>query len=99
MERRVLLAIVLSFLVLYAYQTLVVKPVPKSATGPSAPPGARMEGPSPAPVSPSEKLAAAPPAEAAAPAANPLLGDSRDRDVRIENRDIIVVLTNRGARL
>ena len=99
MERRVLLAIVLSFLVLYAYQTLVVKPVPKSATGPSAPPGARMEGPSPAPVSPSEKPAAAPPAEPSAPAANPLLGDSRDRDVRIENRDIIVVLTNRGARL
>ena len=30
MERRVLIAIFLSFLVLYVYQTYVVKPVPKT---------------------------------------------------------------------
>ena len=31
MERRVLIALVLSFLVLYVYQTYVVKPVPRPA--------------------------------------------------------------------
>ena len=39
MERRVLLAIFLSFLVLYVYQALVVKPTPK-------PPGATLTTPS-----------------------------------------------------
>src|SRR5207244_13248927 len=37
MEKRVLLAIVLSFLVLYTYQMLVVKPAQKPAPGTSAP--------------------------------------------------------------
>src|SRR5437763_753916 len=48
MERRVLLAIFLSFLVLYAYQALVVKPVPKPATSASGPPTAGTPATSPA---------------------------------------------------
>src|SRR5438874_9629160 len=59
MERRVLIAIFLSFLVLYAYQAFLVKPVPKPATsasgsstvgtpetsaGPAAPGGAAAAG-------------------------------------------------------
>ena len=39
MERRVLIAIFLSFLVLYGYQALFVKPVPKPPSGQTATPG------------------------------------------------------------
>ena len=44
MERRVLIALVLSFLVLYVYQTYVVKPVPKPAPASTqaAQPGASL---------------------------------------------------------
>ena len=37
MEKRVLLAISLSFVVLFVYQTLFVKPAPKPAPRPEAP--------------------------------------------------------------
>ena len=39
MERRVLVAIFLSFIVLYAYQALFVKPVPKPESAGAAPSG------------------------------------------------------------
>jgi YidC/Oxa1 family membrane protein insertase len=95
MERRVLLAIFLSFLVLYVYQTLVVKPVPKPAgvTSPSTTPtpGAAAAAPPPAPKPP-----VAPPS---GPTATALVGDTGDRDVRVETRDVIALVTNRGARL
>ena len=46
MERRVLIALVLSFLVLYVYQTYVVKPVPKPAqTAAQRAPGAAGTNP------------------------------------------------------
>lgn len=97
MERRVLLAIFLSFLVLYAYQALFVKPVP--------PPGVDSAASS-APVTPTAPSTAAsdqnpasttqPPAT---PAGNPLVADANERDVRVETQDVIAVFTNRGARL
>ena len=98
MEKRVLLAIFLSFLVLYAYQALLVKPVPKPADGAEAPiastAGRGTATPSPAPTSP------------AAPAPTPLpiaatqaVGGGQERDIRVENADVIGVFTTRGARL
>ena len=95
MERRVLIAIFLSFLVLYGYQAFVVKPVPKPATtGVSATQNAKTTATG-AKSAASQALTSAP----AAPAATALVGDSLERDVRIETRDVIAVITNRGARL
>jgi len=102
MERRVLLAIFLAFLVLYAWQALFVKPVAKPAStsnatapagGPSTPRGdaqltAEASPPAPAP-------AKAPDARAAAP----LVAETAERDVRVETPNVIAVFTNRGARL
>src|SRR6266850_6807345 len=100
MERRVLLAIFLSFLVLYLYQALVVKPVPKpvitpssqTAAGNATPPAAADSVTSPAPAVP-------PPAAPAIPTAEPIVADAEERDIRVETRDVIAVFTNRGARL
>src|SRR2546427_8124224 len=101
MERRVLLAIFLAFLVLYAW-TSFVKPVAKPAStsnatapaaGPSTPRGdaqlnAEAPPPAPAPAKPPDARAAA-----------PLVAETAERDVRVETPDVIAVFTNRGARL
>jgi len=98
MERRVLLAIVLSFLVLYTYQVLVVKPAQKAATAVTAPAGATAPAaPAPSPQ-PGDKAAVAA-TEPPASSASPVLGDAQERDIRVETRDVIAVFTNRGARL
>src|SRR5258705_2812459 len=111
MERRVLLAIFLAFLVLYAWQALFVKPVPKPAGAPAAAPsptGIRTPGktgaqrPSPAapvsaPNAPPEKSATG--SAPAPPAAAPVVADTVEHDVLVETRDVIAVFTNRGARL
>src|SRR6185436_6352559 len=112
MERRVLLAIFLSFLVLYVYQALVVKPVPKpvlgpgiegpagGATGPrdAVPPAAGAPGALAEATSPKPSGASASqtPAESTA---QPLVAETAERDVRVETQDVIAVFTNRGARL
>ena len=101
MERRVLIAIFLSFLVLYVYQALVVKPVPKQAATSAGVPAAqngrdvadRPPAQAEAPLAPTLPLVpAGPPAEA-------LVGDTSERDISVETRDVIAVFTNRGARL
>ena len=99
MERRVLLAIFLAFLVLYVWQALFVKPVPKPTLG-EAPPASTAAA-SPAPPASAQLPAEAPPASAAAaaPAAATLVGDATERDVRVETRSVSAVFTNRGARL
>ena len=94
MERRVLVAIVLSFLVLYAYQALVVKPVQKPASTPAT---AGTETPTSA--QPSPATTAEGPRIAEPPAGSPVLGETSEHDIRIETRDVIAVLTNRGARV
>jgi YidC/Oxa1 family membrane protein insertase len=99
MERRVLLAIFLSFLVLSVYQALVVKPVPKRPPiAPAAAPAAESATP-PAPVA-----STPPPATVNAPAerpqtATPLVSESSERDLRIETNEVIALFTNRGAQL
>ena len=106
MERRVLLAIFLAFLVLYVWQALFVKPVPKPGSPSAGAPTAATTPPAPVPgqtPTPENAAAPSPPAEApaplSAPAAAALVGETAERDVRVETREVIAVFTNRGARL
>ena len=101
MERRVLLAIFLAFIVLYTWQALFVKPVPKRA------PGAVTTTSETTPAATGATTAtdtATPPSAstvAAKPAALPpaLVAESAEREVRVETRDVIAIFTNKGARL
>jgi YidC/Oxa1 family membrane protein insertase len=105
MERRVLFAIVLCFMVLYVWQAIFVKPVPKPAAGSSASAStaATSSGASgtvaPGASSAAATGVAATPAPASAAPATTLVGDTAEHDVRIETDDVIAVFTNRGARL
>src|SRR5262245_2335451 len=96
MERRVLIAIFLSFIVLYAYQAFVVKPTPKPPVT-STSQGAASRST----ATPTTSAASPQPPTAIAPAASSpaLVGDSMEREIRIETHDVIAVLSNRGARL
>jgi len=109
-ERRVLLAIFLAFLVLYVWQALFVKPAPKpgaagTATTTSVPATAGGRSSAGMPAAPGKPAAAAitlPSATAATPSppgAAALVGETTERDVRVETSDVIAVFTNRGARL
>jgi YidC/Oxa1 family membrane protein insertase len=94
MEKRVLLAVALSFVVLYGYQVLF--PPPKPVQSPAVAPQT-----SSSPVSadssasrPAETPAAEVPE---APQEAPLVGDREERDVVVENDAVRAVFTNRGA--
>jgi YidC/Oxa1 family membrane protein insertase len=113
MEKRVLLAISLSFVVLFAYQMLVPKPAAKSlpvrpnvAAGKSAPaPGTAANatvGQSAAPKDPAAIAAAAPveadkPAAAAADVAAARISDTAERDIVVDTTHVRAVFSNRGA--
>src|SRR6185436_9460710 len=104
MERRVLLAIFLCFLSLYLWQTFVVKPVPKPLTPPTASNPTAAKTPAANPAATPTPTATSIPGPAAvvaeAPAAGePLVGETTERDIRVETSDVIAVFTNRGARL
>jgi len=104
MERRVLIAIFLSFLVLYLYQALVVKPVPKpagpagTATGTNAPASGERAGVDRGVASAPSNNGTAD-SKNAAPTAATVVGETSEHDVRLETSDVIAVFTNRGARL
>src|SRR5262249_54121468 len=98
MERRVLLAIFLCFLVLYVWNALFVKPLPKT--------GAATTTKTAAPASAAPQAEALQGGETAAravpktpPPPNVALGDQTEHDTRVETRDVIAVFTNKGARL
>ena len=99
MERRVLLAIALSFAVLFVYQALFIPPPPASNASSSA---ATMPGNAPA-ATPSAVgapgISAAPLADPTPAAAAPLVGESAEREVVVETPDVRAVFTNRGGRL
>jgi YidC/Oxa1 family membrane protein insertase len=98
MERRVLLAIFLCFLVLYLWNALVVKPLPKNVAATTAKTAAPASAPRQA-----EALQGAENAAGAIrktpPPPNVALGDQTEHDTRVETRDVIAVFTNKGARL
>src|SRR5512134_2521608 len=95
MEKRVLLAIILSFIVLYGYQALFPpKPPQRTAPPPTAAPSGTQQ---------------TPPAQAGAPTAQPeqapeiapepaaVVGDAEERDIRFENEAVTGVFSTRGA--
>ena len=94
MERRVLLAISLSFLVLFVYQSYFAPPSPQppSATPPAA---ATAPAPSTGPASAAEPAPALPPT-VPVPVEE---GEATEREITIESRTVRAVFTNRGARL
>src|SRR5262245_9532083 len=109
MERRVLLAIFLSFLVLYAYQALFVRPAPNpaqtTASGSPTSTGTTSSGTVTGQATPSpsgtaaqsalgQTLAAAP-----TPGTKSVIGDTEEHDVRLETPHVLAVFTSRGARL
>ncbi len=89
MERRVLLAISLSFLVLFLYQAFFVPPIPPSQS--VTPP---VTSALPASMNAS-------PASAVAPAAllPPVVGESDERDITVDTQRVKAIFTNRGGRL
>ena len=109
MERRILLAVFLSFLVLYAYQALFIPPAPQTPSGAGA--GAQSSAPAregggpttPATQGGTAATPAAPPAPApeadAAQSAAPVLGESAEREITVESETVIAVLSNRGGRV
>jgi YidC/Oxa1 family membrane protein insertase len=114
MERRVLLAIFLSFVVLYAYQALFVRTAPKPATATSTPSASGGAPAANAPAASGTPATAAPAAGVTAPgapvvsgtlAATPapdttaVIGDTEERDIRVETPHVVAVFTNRGGRL
>jgi YidC/Oxa1 family membrane protein insertase len=100
MEKRVLLAVVLSFVVLYGYQALYPPPKPQApGTAPSQP-GGQPTGeppatPEAAPKGPTAPAAQAPTADM--PEVETLVADQAEREVIVENEFVRAVFTTRGA--
>src|SRR5512142_822980 len=98
MERRVLLAVFLCFVVLYAYQAIFVKtPTPNPRSAPQAG--------KPAPVAPGAQSVATPPKSepqpqapsAPAPAAGAtVVGDQAERTITVDTQVVRAVFSNRG---
>jgi YidC/Oxa1 family membrane protein insertase len=95
MERRVLIAFFLCFGVLYVWQALFVKPVPKRPAGAASAPA----GSAAAPTASESVQTPAAPVEPPAPAAAPLVAEQQEREVRIDTDEVTAVFTNRGGRL
>jgi YidC/Oxa1 family membrane protein insertase len=97
MERRVFIAVLLSFAVLYTYQTYFSPPTPDASKTPgssTAAPAADGAKPAAAPASP--PVAAPEPGE---PVPVSVLGEQQAREVTVETPTARVVFTNRGARV
>jgi YidC/Oxa1 family membrane protein insertase len=93
MEKRVLIAVFLSFLVIYIYQALM--PTPPPARTPSAPAGARPQTGAPAQpdAAPGTSLTTS---EPPAPAAAPVVSDAVARDIVLESEAVRAVFSSRG---
>ena len=103
MERRVLVAVFLSFLVLYAYQAFLVPPVPPAQqAGPPAEPPTPPTRPSGASQPVSAPAGEPIVAEAVSPAAPPavvVLGDDSEREIVVETAAVEATLSNEGGRI
>ena len=98
MERRVLLAISLSFLVLFAYQSFFPAPEPGPQQTTTASPQSGTPG-SVTQAAPSQAAAAPATTAAVAPAGSAVVGDTVEREFTIETTTVRAVFTNRGGRL
>src|SRR5687768_13302237 len=98
MERRVFIAILLSMVVFYGYQTMFPPPeAPKPpTTAASASSSAAAPTGSPAAV-PEQATPASPPVNEPVPAG--VVSESSEREITVESARVHAVFTNRGARL
>jgi YidC/Oxa1 family membrane protein insertase len=95
MERRILIAVFLSFLVLYAYQALFVPAPPSpSSQAPAATPAAPSQAKPASPETPA--LTPEPPAE---PAAASVVGETAEREITLDTPTLSATLSNRGGRI
>jgi|SoiMethySBSTD1v2_1073268.scaffolds.fasta_scaffold03594_4 YidC/Oxa1 family membrane protein insertase len=102
MEKRVLIAVVLSFIVLYAYQVMFPPPKPAPGSGAGAPktsPSASSTVTSSIPptnptAATTQQAAEATPASPTSAA--PVVADTAERDIPVESSSISAVFTTRG---
>src|SRR5678815_1956824 len=102
MERRVFIAIVLSFLVLYFYQTYVAPPPPppaKPAASSSAPPPAAAPSNSGSPSTPSSTPPSGATVSSGSREPQAVVSDTAEREITVETAKVTAVFTNRGGRL
>jgi YidC/Oxa1 family membrane protein insertase len=97
MEKRVLIAVILSFIVLYGYQAMFPPPKPAGRTAAGTP----TTTPSTTTVTPEAPAPAAPrpsgPTQSAIAAA--VVADATERDVTVENPSVTAVFTTKGGAL
>jgi YidC/Oxa1 family membrane protein insertase len=103
MERRVFIAIVLSFLVLYMYQAYFAPPPPAPAkpaasTASQTQASTAASGTDASPAT-SQAPAAAAPQPAAAPEPQALVSEASEREITVDTSTVQAVFTNRGGRL
>jgi YidC/Oxa1 family membrane protein insertase len=101
LERRVLVAFVLSFLVIYGYQYYFARPKPKPAAAGTAATASSGAGSAQAPAATAPAGTTTPPvgsqpAASSEPAATPLVAETSARDIHIETPLVSAVFTNRG---
>jgi YidC/Oxa1 family membrane protein insertase len=105
MEKRVLLAVVLSFVVLYGYQAMFPPPKPvdnpaRTVTTPAASEKAPAQaGAATNPAAAAPSTGGAPPPSISQPAAAPMVADAAERDITFENESVRAVFTTRGGAL
>ncbi len=97
MEKRVLLAVVLSFVVLYVSQALLPRPKPPARSATPAQTAAPASQPAQSAAKPeSGSTPAAKPVEPQVAAPAPVTADASERDVRVESDAVSAVFTTRG---
>jgi YidC/Oxa1 family membrane protein insertase len=96
MEKRVLLAVFLSFLVLFLYHSFLA-PVPEPRVPPETPP-AEIVRPEPAPPDPAVPVSPPEPALVAVEP-DPLVGDTEAREILVETPHLTAIFSNRGGQL
>jgi YidC/Oxa1 family membrane protein insertase len=94
MEKRVLIAVILSFIVLYGYQAMFPPPKPTGKTAAGTP----TTTPSTTTVTPEAPAPAAPPPSGPTQAATAaaVVADTTERDVTVENPSVTAVFTTKG---
>jgi len=96
MEKRVLIAVILSFVVLYGYQAMFPPPKPADIK-PLA--GSQTTTPSTTTIAPESPAQTTPPLtpESSTPAAAALVADRAERDIAVESEAVSAVFSTRGA--
>src|SRR5262245_22095682 len=100
MEKRVLIAVILSFIVLYGYQAMFPPPKPSASRPPTA---SQTTTPSTTTITPEAPAQASPGVPAgttrSASVAAAVVGDASERDIAVENANVQAVFTTRGGAL